>query len=32
VIYELLRKRIDPNLDVLVRLHETERNFVEFPA
>jgi len=32
VIYELLRKRIDTKLDLLVRLHETERNFVEYPA
>jgi len=32
VIYELLRKRIDPGLEILVRLHETERNFVEYPA
>jgi len=32
VIYGLLRKRIDPKLDLLVRLHETERNFVEYPA
>ena len=32
VIYELLRKRIDPKLELWVRLHETERNFVEFPA
>ncbi|HVU56944.1 MAG TPA: 6-carboxytetrahydropterin synthase [Puia sp.] len=32
VIYELLRRRIDPKLDLWVRLHETERNFVEYPA
>jgi 6-pyruvoyltetrahydropterin/6-carboxytetrahydropterin synthase len=32
VIYELLRKRIDPKLDLQVRLYETERNFVEYPA
>jgi len=32
VIYGLLRKRIDPKLDLQVRLHETERNFVEYPA
>ena len=32
VIYGLLRKKIDPKLELLVRLHETERNFVEFPA
>ncbi|HTI09952.1 MAG TPA: 6-carboxytetrahydropterin synthase [Puia sp.] len=32
VIYELLRKRIDPKLELQVRLYETERNFVEYPA
>jgi len=32
VIYGLLRKRIDPALALQVRLHETERNFVEYPA
>jgi 6-pyruvoyltetrahydropterin/6-carboxytetrahydropterin synthase len=32
VIYELLRKRIDQKLDLWVRLYETERNFVEYPA
>ena len=32
VIYGLLRKRIDSKLDLLVRLHETERNFVEYHA
>lgn len=32
VIYELLRKRIDPTLELQVRLYETERNFVEYPA
>ena len=32
VIYELLRKRIDEKLDLWVRLYETERNFVEYPA
>jgi 6-pyruvoyltetrahydropterin/6-carboxytetrahydropterin synthase len=32
VIYDLLRSRIDPRLDLKVRLHETERNFVEYPA
>jgi len=32
VIYELLRKRVDPKLELWVRLHETERNFVEYPA
>src|ERR1700689_2908263 len=28
VIYDLLRARIDPALDLQVRLYETERNFV----
>jgi len=32
VIYELLRAQIDPQLDLQVRLYETERNFVEYPA
>jgi len=32
VIYNLLRARIDAKLDLKVRLHETERNFVEYPA
>jgi 6-pyruvoyltetrahydropterin/6-carboxytetrahydropterin synthase len=32
VIYEILRKLIPANLDLQVRLYETERNFVEYPA
>lgn len=32
VIYDLLRARIDGRLDLKVRLFETERNFVEYPA
>ena len=32
VIYELLRAQIEPQLDLQVRLYETERNFVEYPA
>jgi 6-pyruvoyltetrahydropterin/6-carboxytetrahydropterin synthase len=32
VIYEILREQIDPKLDLSVRLYETERNFVEYPA
>lgn len=32
VIYDLLRARIDASLDLQVRLYETERNFVEYPA
>jgi len=31
VIYELLRKKIDQEFDLQVRLYETERNFVEYP-
>lgn len=32
VIYDILRERIDPSLDLQVRLYETERNFVEYPV
>jgi 6-pyruvoyltetrahydropterin/6-carboxytetrahydropterin synthase len=32
VIYDLLRSRIDPALELQVRLYETERNFVEYPV
>jgi 6-pyruvoyltetrahydropterin/6-carboxytetrahydropterin synthase len=32
VIYEILRKQVDAKLDLSVRLYETERNFVEYPA
>ncbi len=33
VIYEILRKELDPISWILsVRLYETERNFVEYPA
>jgi 6-pyruvoyltetrahydropterin/6-carboxytetrahydropterin synthase len=32
VIYEILREKIDPGLDMQVRLYETERNFVEYPV
>jgi 6-pyruvoyltetrahydropterin/6-carboxytetrahydropterin synthase len=32
VIYEILRPLIHPDLDLQVRLYETERNFVEYPA
>ena len=32
VIYDLLRKRIEPSLELQVRLYETERNFIEYPA
>ncbi|KAI9445731.1 hypothetical protein F5148DRAFT_1346446, partial [Russula earlei] len=30
VIYELLRKKIDAQLDLQIRLYETPRNFVEY--
>ncbi len=32
VIYNRLRPHIDTNKDLKIRLYETERNFVEFPA
>lgn len=32
VIYHILRGKIDSKLDLQVRLYETERNFVEYPA
>ncbi|WNJ17783.1 6-carboxytetrahydropterin synthase [Pontibacter sp. G13] len=32
VIWQLLRAELDESLDLSVRLYETERNFVEFPA
>lgn len=32
VIYDLLRPKIDASLDLQIRLYETERNYVEFPA
>ena len=32
VIYDLLRKELDPKFDLTIRLYETERNFVEFPV
>ncbi len=32
VIYESIRKRLDIRYEVAVRLYETERNFVEYPA
>ncbi len=32
VIYNLLRPNIDQQLDLQVRLYETERNFVEYPV
>jgi 6-pyruvoyltetrahydropterin/6-carboxytetrahydropterin synthase len=32
VIYQILRNKLDPKLELQVRLYETERNFVEYPA
>ena len=32
VIYQKLRKVFKPELDLKIRLYETERNFVEYPA
>lgn len=32
VIYQILRPLIEPKLDLQIRLYETERNFVEYPA
>ncbi|MGB3464011.1 MAG: 6-carboxytetrahydropterin synthase [Cyclobacteriaceae bacterium] len=32
VIYQALRNKIEDQLDLQVRLYETERNFVEYPA
>ena len=32
VIYNLLRPHIDEKLDLFIRLYETPRNFVEYPA
>ncbi len=32
VIYDLLRDKLDAALDLQIRLYETERNFVEYPA
>lgn len=31
VIYEILRPKISDNLDLKIRLYETERNYVEYP-
>lgn len=32
VIYQKLKTNMDPSLDLKIRLYETERNFVEYPA
>ncbi len=32
VIWEILRDHLDPKFELTIRLYETERNFVEYPA
>ncbi len=32
VIFNLLRPHLNNNLDIAIRLYETERNFVEYPG
>ncbi len=32
VIWRILRQLIDPKLELKIKLYETERNFVEYPA
>ncbi len=32
VIYNIMREKINNNLDLQIRLYETPRNFVEYPA
>jgi 6-pyruvoyltetrahydropterin/6-carboxytetrahydropterin synthase len=32
VIYNRLREKLDKQLDLQIKLYETERNFVEYPA
>ena len=32
VIYNLMRPRIQNTLELKIRLYETERNFVDYPA
>jgi 6-pyruvoyltetrahydropterin/6-carboxytetrahydropterin synthase len=32
VIYEILREKIEKKFDLKIRLYETDRNFVEYPA
>lgn len=32
VIYNIMRKVIDPTMDIKIRLYETPRNYVEYPA
>jgi 6-pyruvoyltetrahydropterin/6-carboxytetrahydropterin synthase len=32
VIYDILREKIDKDIDLKITLYETERNYVEYPA
>ncbi|HMQ00508.1 MAG TPA: 6-carboxytetrahydropterin synthase [Cyclobacteriaceae bacterium] len=32
VIWQILREKLDPKFDLKVKLYETERNYVEYPA
>lgn len=32
VIYKILKEKLDSSLQLQIRLYETERNFVEYPA
>lgn len=32
VIYNIMREVIDPSMDIRIRLYETPRNYVEYPA
>lgn len=32
IIYNKLRNKIDSKIDISIRLYETERNFVQYPA
>jgi len=32
VIWRILRQQIDPKFELKIKLYETERNFVEYPA
>ena len=32
MIYDILKDKLDPKFDLLVRLYETPRNYVEYPA
>jgi 6-pyruvoyltetrahydropterin/6-carboxytetrahydropterin synthase len=32
VIWNILRKELDRDLDIIIKLHETENNCVEYPS